>query len=90
MHIINECPRCKKDFMYHRLDSHLYRTTDKDALKKGHLTHEVICQECDEKERNKKKKIECPQCKGKGYIESDLIGPKLRGPCGLCDGSGKL
>lgn len=28
MHVIAMCPRCKKDFMYHTMDTNLFRKTD--------------------------------------------------------------
>ena len=45
MHTIDECPRCKKDFMYHSTDYHLRRVVvwDVDSF-------EVICHECHDEE----------------------------------------
>ena len=50
MHVITICPRCKKDFMYHTTDYHLWRPVAWDE--KGEpVSFEKICQECDEKEQ---------------------------------------
>lgn len=52
MHTINDCPRCQKDFMYHSMDvPALSRVVAWDADTKEPCRWEVICQECDEKER---------------------------------------
>ena len=49
MHIINECPRCGKDFMYHQTDAHLVRQiTLIDEVGNNEIVNTVICQECDE------------------------------------------
>ena len=61
MHIITDCPRCKKDFMYHTTDTHLLRTNmplnsgtlglDENDLE-DHDFEYVLCQECDETEKD--------------------------------------
>lgn len=59
MHVITNCPKCKKDFMYHTTDTHLIRTNmplnsgtlglDEEDLEEHNFEY-VICQECDEAE----------------------------------------
>ncbi len=39
MHTITDCPKCKKDFMYHSTDIHLFQATAFDSS-------EPICQDC--------------------------------------------
>tara|TARA_R100001463_G_scaffold132823_1_gene193773 strand:+ start:669 stop:869 length:201 start_codon:yes stop_codon:yes gene_type:complete len=61
MHIITDCQRCKKDFMYHTTETHLLRTNiplntstlglDEKDLEEHDFEY-VICQECDEAEKN--------------------------------------
>ena len=52
MHIITDCPKCKKDFMYHTTDRHLIRqTTLVDELCNNEIVDIIICQECDETEK---------------------------------------
>lgn len=62
MHIITECPRCHKDFMYHTTDYHLKREepiSDQDLISEecrdDWETEITICQDCDEKEKLEKK-----------------------------------
>ncbi len=59
MHVITDCPKCKKDFMYHTTDTHLRRTNmplnsgalglDDEDLEEHDFEY-VICQDCDEAE----------------------------------------
>ena len=62
MHTITDCPICKKDFMYHSTDIHLFREEpindqdlvaeeQRDNSNNGWNTKYVICQDCDEKQR---------------------------------------
>lgn len=52
MHIINECPRCNKDFMYHQTDSYLWRDiTVIDEVGNNEIIETVICQDCHLKEK---------------------------------------
>ena len=52
MHIITDCPKCKKDFMYHTTDRHFIRqTTLVDELGNNEIVDIIICQECDETEK---------------------------------------
>lgn len=46
MHTITECPRCKKDFMYHTTDTYLNRIVAWDADTKEPCSFETICQNC--------------------------------------------
>lgn len=47
MHIINECPRCNKDFMYHTTDIYLSREmTVIDEVGNNEIVDVVICQDC--------------------------------------------
>ena len=47
MHIINECPRCNKDFMYHTTDTYLSRDiTIVDEVGNNEIIEVVICQDC--------------------------------------------
>lgn len=51
-HTIDCCPRCGKDFMYHASDQHrLSRAVAWDADTKEPCSFVVICQNCDDKER---------------------------------------
>jgi hypothetical protein len=52
MHVITDCPKCKKDFMYHTTDTHLIRqTTLVDEVGNNEIVDIVICQDCDEAEK---------------------------------------
>lgn len=51
MHIIDVCPRCGQDFMRHTSEHHLYRPVAYDPITGEPVSWDVICQECDEKER---------------------------------------
>jgi hypothetical protein len=54
MHIITVCPRCNEDFMYHALDSHLFRDeTIVDEVGNNEVVETVICQDCCQKEVEK-------------------------------------
>ena len=50
MHTITMCPRCKKDFMYHATDTHLYRPVAIDLSVPQDCSYEIICHECNEME----------------------------------------
>tara|TARA_R110000824_G_scaffold107769_3_gene254330 strand:+ start:682 stop:858 length:177 start_codon:yes stop_codon:yes gene_type:complete len=52
MHVITDCPKCKKDFMYHTTDTHLIKqTTLVDEVGNNEIVDIVVCQECDEVEK---------------------------------------
>lgn len=47
MHTITDCPRCKKDFMYHTTDTYLNRVvTVVDEVGNNEIVDIVICQDC--------------------------------------------
>ena len=47
MHIITDCPRCGKDFMYHKTDVHLNRNlTLVDEVGNNEIIDVVICKDC--------------------------------------------
>ncbi len=48
MHIINDCPLCGKDFMYHQSDTYLNRDIMVGNNGNEHLEPIVICQDCHE------------------------------------------
>lgn len=51
MHVITDCPKCGKDFMYHTTDTHLIRqTTLVDEVGNNEIVDIVVCQECNEAE----------------------------------------
>ena len=51
MHVITDCPRCEKDFMYHTTDTHLIRQTNLvDEVGNNEIVDIVICQDCYEDE----------------------------------------
>ena len=52
MHTITDCPRCKKDFMYHQTDAFLDRTmTIVDEVGNNEVIDVVICQTCHDVEQ---------------------------------------
>jgi len=55
MHVIDECPLCHNDFMYHVNDTNLERSVDVlDAYGNNKGTDDFyICQDCDELEKLK-------------------------------------
>ncbi len=60
MHIITDCPKCGKDFMYHQTDTSLTRqATTVDEFGNNEIIDVVICQDCylEEKWAGKEVKI---------------------------------
>ena len=52
MHVITDCPKCEKDFMYHTTDTHLIKQmTLVDEVGNNEIVDIVICQDCDEAEK---------------------------------------
>lgn len=52
MHIITECSRCEKDFMYHSSETELERViTEVDEVGNNEIKSIVICRECFEVEK---------------------------------------
>lgn len=57
MHTITECPRCKKDFMYHSTDTYLIKqVTIIDEVGNNEIVDITICQECNDVEESIKSK----------------------------------
>jgi len=77
MHIINDCPRCGKDFMYHQSDAHLRRNVLVGSNGYEHLKPIVICQDCNEIENIAefiKEKAEHRGWENAEYMSADKFG----------------
>lgn len=59
MFVITICPRCKKDFMYHNSDYHLWKPVAwRDQAQKEPCSYEVICQDCHHQETTQQEAVE--------------------------------
>lgn len=77
MHVIDDCPRCGKDFMYHQTDVHLNREVLVGSNGYEHLEPIVICQDCDEIENIAeyiKEKAEHRGWENAEYMAADKFG----------------